>query len=376
MAGGGARAYIAGVSFAVVHHPDYVAPLPPGHSFPMDKYGLFMAALRDSGAAFEVHAPEPVPVAWLAAVHDSAYVAAVLDGGLSREQQRRIGYPVTERIARRSRLVCGGTRLAALIALERGFAVNSAGGSHHALPEGGAGYCVFNDLGVAGARLLAEGAARRILIVDLDVHQGDGTAAIFADEPRVATFSMHAAKNFPVRKQVSTRDVELPNGMGDDAYLGVLADELPRLLDAHRPDLVLYQAGIDPHADDRLGRLALSDAGLQTRDGYVVRTCRERGVPVAATLGGGYGAERAGGRGPPRSRRAWQWRPPPPAIRPANKTSWPPCFDRRRGRATSRLGKTEWQRPSTTFSTIRTTSRPRPRRWWSASPGTPATGCS
>ena len=281
------------MSFAVAHHPDYVAPLPPGHSFPMDKYGLFIAGLRDGGAAFAVHVPEPVPVEWLEAVHDPAYVAAVLGGTLTREQERRIGFPVTDRMARRSRLVCGGTRAAALIALERGFAVNSAGGSHHALPEGGAGYCVFNDLGVAGARLLAEGAVERLLVVDLDVHQGDGTAAIFASEPRVATFSMHAAKNFPVRKQVSTRDVELPDGMGDDAYLAVLADELPHLLDAHTPDLVLYQAGVDPHADDRLGRLALSDAGLCARDDYVVRTCRERDIPVAATLGGGYGADRA-----------------------------------------------------------------------------------
>ncbi len=279
--------------FALVHHPDYVAPLPPGHSFPMDKYGLFMAALRASGAAFEAHTPEPVPDAWFTAVHDPAYVAAVLGGTLSREQERRIGFPVTPRMVRRSRLVSGGTRLAGRLALARGFAVNSAGGSHHALPEGGAGYCIFNDLAVAGARLLAEGAVARLLIVDLDVHQGDGTAAIFAREPRVATFSMHAAKNFPVRKQVSTRDVELPDGMGDDAYLALLAEELPRLLDAQAPGLVLYQAGVDPHADDRLGRLALSDAGLQARDSYVVQECRARGIPVAATLGGGYGADRA-----------------------------------------------------------------------------------
>jgi len=279
--------------FAVVHHPDYVAPLPPGHSFPMDKYGLFMAALRDSGAPFEVHAPDPAPVEWLEAVHDPAYVAAVLGGTLSAERQRRIGFPVTERMARRSRLVCSGTRLAALLALERGFAVNSAGGSHHALPEGGAGYCVFNDLGVAGARLLAECAVARLLVVDLDVHQGDGTAAIFAGRADAVTFSMHAAKNFPVRKAVSTRDVALPDGTGDDEYLSILARELPALLDAHRPGLVFYQAGVDPHAGDRLGRLALSDEGLQARDAYVVATCRARGIPVAATLGGGYGADRA-----------------------------------------------------------------------------------
>ena len=278
--------------FALVHHPDYVAPLPPGHSFPMDKYGLTMTALAELGADFEVHVPEPVPLDWLRAVHDPAYVAAVFAGMLDPVVERRIGFPVTPRIAVRARLVSGGTWLASLLALERGFAVNSAGGSHHAGPTGGAGYCVFNDLGIAGARLLAEGRIERLLIVDLDVHQGDGTAAIFAGEPRAVTFSMHAAKNFPVRKAISTRDVALPDGTDDDDYLRILADELPRLLDAHRPDLVLYQAGVDPHVDDRLGRLALSDTGLEARDAYVVTQCRARGIAVAATLGGGYGADR------------------------------------------------------------------------------------
>ena len=279
--------------FDLVHHPDYATPLPPGHSFPMDKYSLFMAGLRDGGAAFEAHAPGLAPRAWLTAVHTGGYVEAVLAGTLDAAAQRRIGFPVTARLARRSRLVCAGTWLAARLALGRGFAVNAAGGSHHALPDAGAGYCIFNDLGVAGARLLAEGSVSQLLIVDLDVHQGDGTAAIFANEPRVATFSMHAARNFPVRKQPSTRDVELADGTRDENYLAILAAELPALLDRHRPDLVLYQAGVDPHADDRLGRLALTDAGLQARDDYVIRTCRSYSVPVAATLGGGYGADRA-----------------------------------------------------------------------------------
>ena len=279
--------------FALVHHSDYVAPLPPGHSFPMDKYGLLMLALGELGADLDVHTPDAAPLDWISAVHDPDYVAAVFAGTLDKAVERRIGYPVTPRIARRSRLVSGGTWLAAHLALKHGYAANSAGGSHHALPAGGAGYCVFNDLGVAGARLLAEGSVERLLIVDLDVHQGDGTAAIFADEPRVATFSMHAAKNFPARKARSTRDVELPDGMGDNAYLAVLADKLPALLDAHAPQLVLYQAGVDPHADDRLGRLALSDAGLARRDAYVIEECRRRGIPVASMPGGGYGADKA-----------------------------------------------------------------------------------
>ena len=288
--------------FALVHHPDYVAPLPPGHSFPMDKYGLVMAALADLRVNFRLHAPGPAPRDWIEAVHDPAYVAAVFDGTLSRAQERRIGFPVTATMVRRSRLVIGGTYLAARIALggvgcaadaAGGFAANTAGGSHHALPDGGAGYCIFNDLAVAGARLLAEGRIERLAVVDLDVHQGDGTAAIFAGRSDAVTFSMHAAKNFPVRKAVSTRDVELPDAMADDAYLAVLAAELPAFLDTHRPGLVLYQAGVDPHVDDRLGRLALSDDGLAARDRFVVESCFARGIPVASTLGGGYGADRA-----------------------------------------------------------------------------------
>jgi acetoin utilization deacetylase AcuC-like enzyme len=276
---------------ALVHHPDYVAALPPGHSFPMDKYGLVMAALDP--AAFDRRSPDPAPREWIEAVHDPAYVAAVFDGALTRDQERRIGFPVTAAMVRRSRLVIGGTVLAARIALAEGFAANTAGGSHHALPGGGAGYCIFNDIAVAAARLLAEGVVGRIAVVDLDVHQGDGTAAIFAGRPDVATLSLHAANNFPVRKAISTRDVELPDGMGDDAYLAVLADELPAFLDAHRPDLVFFQAGVDAHADDRLGRLALSDAGLVARDRVVAAACIARGLPLASTLGGGYGSDRA-----------------------------------------------------------------------------------
>ena len=255
----------------------------------MDKYGAVLGLL-DVGE-YALHVPDAAPAAWLEAVHDPDYVAAALGGSLDAATQRRIGFPVTARIARRSRLVCGGTHRAAHLALTHGLAINGAGGSHHALPSGGAGYCVFNDLGVAGARLLAEGAVARLAVVDLDVHQGDGTAAIFAAEPRAATLSVHAAKNFPVRKVASTRDVALPDGTDDDAYLAVLADELPAFLDAHRPELVLYQAGVDPHVGDRLGRLALSDGGIAARDRFVVTTCHARHIPVAATLGGGYGRD-------------------------------------------------------------------------------------
>jgi acetoin utilization deacetylase AcuC-like enzyme len=272
-------------SLPLFHHPDYVAALPSGHSFPMSKYALLPVALAEAGQAVAVHHPEPMPRAWLEAVHDPDYVDAVLAARVPAAQERRIGFPVTPDVARRTLAVAGGTYGAALHALAHGYAANGAGGSHHAR------YCVTNDLAIAANRLVAEGAASRILIVDLDVHQGDGTAVIFAGRDDVLTFSMHAARNFPVRKAHGFRDVALPDGMGDAAYLAILANELAPLL-ALRPDLVLFQAGVDPHADDRLGRLGLSDAGLATRDALVVRACRAQGIAIASTLGGGYAADR------------------------------------------------------------------------------------
>ncbi len=276
----------------LVHHPDYVAELPADHSFPMSKYRLLLEALAELGAVIEGHTPEPMPREWIAAVHASPYVDAVLSASVDPAIERRIGFPVTPRVARRSVLSAGGTWAAARLALARGYAANGAGGSHHALHDSGAGYCVLNDLAIAATRLLAEGDARRILIVDLDVHQGDGTATLLADEPRAFTFSMHASKNFPARKAISDHDVPLPDGMGDPAYLATLAAELPPILDAFRPDLILYQAGVDPHAEDKLGRLALSDAGLEARDRFVMREAAVRGVPLTSMLGGGYGADR------------------------------------------------------------------------------------
>lgn len=276
----------------VVHHPDYVSPAAPGSSFPHDKYGLVMLALEESGASFVTHAPEIMPRAWIVAVHDPAYADEVIACAVPAAKTRRIGFPVTERISRRSQLSPGGTYLAAQLALRHGFAANSAGGSHHALADTGAGYCVFNDLAIVAHRLIAERTVRRVMIVDLDVHQGDGTASLTAGNESIFTLSLHADKNFPARKARSTRDVPLPDGIGDEEYLRTLADVLPGVLDEFRPDLVLYQAGVDPHADDRLGRLALTDAGLEARDRYVAAQARQRGIPVASALGGGYGADR------------------------------------------------------------------------------------
>ncbi|TCD06392.1 histone deacetylase [Erythrobacteraceae bacterium CFH 75059] len=275
----------------VVHHADYAPASPARGTFRFDKYRAVMAALRESGYPLTEHAPAPMPREWLEAVHDPAYVDEVLAARVPAAKERRIGFPVTPRIAARVQHTNGGTWLAAKLALSHGYAANSAAGSHHALHETGAGYCVFNDLAVAANRLIGEGDARRILIVDLDVHQGDGTAALMAGRPQVFTFSVHAARNFPVRKARSSLDVALPDGADDDTYLAEIGARLPAILDTFAPDLVLYQAGVDPHRDDRLGRLALSDAGLLARDRLVLREARRRGVPVASALGGGYGPD-------------------------------------------------------------------------------------
>jgi acetoin utilization deacetylase AcuC-like enzyme len=267
-------------------HPGYVAPLPAGHSFPMSKYETTRAALAEAGVGFSE--PAPIEPALLRAVHAVDYVDAVLAAQVPPMIERRIGFAVTPAVSRRSLLSVGGTWAAALAALFDGFAANVAGGSHHAMPDGGAGYCVLNDLAVTAAGLLDRGLARRLLLVDLDVHQGDGTAVCLADRTEAFTFSLHAAKNFPARKARSAVDVELPDGTGDAAYLDTLARHLPRLFEASRPDLVLVQAGVDPHREDRLGRLALSDEGLLARDRLVRDACDRAGVPLAATLGGGY----------------------------------------------------------------------------------------
>nr|WP_184195628.1 histone deacetylase [Polymorphobacter multimanifer] len=254
----------------------------------MDKY---TALPRRLGTDARLLAPEPAPRKWLEAVHCPDYVAAVLEARVPPPIERRIGFPVTPAVAMRTQLVAGGTHAAALHALEHGWCANGAGGSHHALPDTGAGYCVTNDLAIATQALLDEGRVRRVLIVDLDVHQGDGTAVIFAGRADVMTFSMHADRNFPVRKARSHRDVPLPDGTGDEAYLAVLGPELDALLEAHRPDIILYQAGVDVHTEDRLGRLSLTDAGLAARDALVAGRARAAGVPMAVTLGGGYGAD-------------------------------------------------------------------------------------
>lgn len=275
----------------IVHSPAYVAPLPDGHRFPMNKYFYLMQQLHASGLAGQdnVFEPRPAPRAWLDLAHDPAYVSAVLEQRVDEQITKRIGFPVTQRVALRSQLSSAGTLMAARMAIDGGIAINSAGGSHHAHTDFGAGFCVFNDVAVAANVLLSEREVSRILVVDLDVHQGDGTARIFAGNRACFTFSMHCKINFPVRKADSDFDIALEPKTADKVYLKALADTVPTLLARTAPDLVFYNAGVDPHADDRLGKLNLTDGGLAARDRYVINACRTRQIPLAIVMGGGYG---------------------------------------------------------------------------------------
>jgi len=274
----------------IVHHPDYQTQLRPGHRFPMSKYGYLREALVARGLmrAGQYIAPAPAAAAQIAMAHDPGYVERVFTARLRPEETRAIGLPSTEPVARRARLAAAGTMLAAWLALEQGLALNSAGGSHHARREGGSGYCVFNDVGVAIANLLAQGAPAPILVVDADVHQGDGTAWLFAGDPRVFTFSIHAAKNFPHAKARSSLDIALADGTGDVAYLEALRAGLGEALGRIRPALAFYNAGVDVWHGDRLGRLSLTSEGIRARDALVLGTLRARGIPMVGVLGGGY----------------------------------------------------------------------------------------
>lgn len=271
----------------VIHHPDYVAPAPARSTYQWNKNGLVRDLLNEGEAPLDWREPESMPRVWLERCHDADYVAEVLEARVPPAKERRIGFPVTERVAQRARTVPGGTYLAARLALEHGFAANTAGGSHHALADTGAGFCVFNDLAITAIRLTEEGTVGRVLIIDCDVHQGDGTAALTAGRPGIATYSIHAEKNFPARKARSTLDVPLADGVGDAEYLATLETTLAPLIAEFSPDLVLYQAGVDPWEGDRLGRLKLTLDGLAARERLIARLCA--GIPVASALGGGYG---------------------------------------------------------------------------------------
>lgn len=256
----------------------------------MAKFKQLRQCLADKGLAQEkqFHQPLPCPRRWLELVHPRGYHQAFARGELDRQAQRRIGLPATQPLVQRTWLSVGGTLLTAQLALNNGLSCHLAGGTHHAFPDYGSGFCIFNDIAVTASVLLQQGLVNKLVVVDLDVHQGDATAAIFQAEPRVFTFSAHAASNFPSRKQSSDLDLPLADGLEDQAYLQSVGDVLPALLDQQQPDLVLYNAGVDPHRDDRLGKLALSDQGLLQRDHLVFDACLRRNIPVASVIGGGY----------------------------------------------------------------------------------------
>jgi acetoin utilization deacetylase AcuC-like enzyme len=277
----------------IVYHPDYVVPLPDHHRFPMPKFRqLYETLIADQVAhPSQFHAPALPLKETIELVHTPEYVQGYYEGTLDAKAQRRIGLPWSPALVNRTCIAVGGTILTARLALECGLACNTAGGTHHAFPSYGSGFCIFNDLAIAARALLSEGVVQKILIVDLDVHQGDGTAFIFQDDSRVFTFSMHCAINFPGTKQKSDLDVPLPEDMDDDDYLQTLGNYLPDLLSQVNPDLVLYDAGVDVHVSDRLGKLALSDRGIFCREMQVLSTCVSQGYPVACVIGGGYGGD-------------------------------------------------------------------------------------
>ncbi len=288
------------------HSDHFVLPLPPGHSFPMAKYRL----LREAAEAWlpQVRLTEAPPASdgELALAHDPAWISAVAEGLLSAAQQREIGFPWSERMAERARRSVGATIAAARTALfdGEGVAANLAGGTHHAYAHKGSGYCVFNDVAVAARLMQAEWhrfhhqrrQLLRVIVIDLDVHQGNGTAAIFSDDPTVFTLSLHGARNFPFRKEASDLDVELPDGCADAAYLAALDAALAQAWAQHAdepPGLAFYLAGADAHENDRLGRLKITAAGLAERDRRVLAALRERAIPVALSMAGGYGRDLA-----------------------------------------------------------------------------------
>lgn len=271
----------------------YTFPLPPGHRFPIAKYEILRQRVVRDGlvAADSVHEPARAPIRDLRLVHTDDYVTRLAGGRLTAAELRRLGFPWSPALVERSFRAVGGTCEAARAALDLGIAMNLAGGTHHAFPDRGEGFCVFNDVAVAIRMLQHDGRVSRAAVVDLDVHQGNGTHAVFADDASVFTFSVHGGRNYPFVKVPGCLDIELDDGTGDEVYLERLGAALPRVLAAAAPDLVVYLAGADPLGGDRLGRLQLSLSGLARRDMLVISACREVGIPVVITIAGGYGRD-------------------------------------------------------------------------------------
>jgi len=274
----------------IAWHPLYAHPLPEGHRFPMLKYELIPEQLIHEGVISQANLfeSEPIEEELILLSHTNDYWASLRDLTLPPREQRRIGFPLTAQLIERERRIAQGTIDGAIYAKEYGVAFNVAGGTHHSGSFWGEGFCMLNDQAIAANYLLENNLAGRILIIDLDVHQGNGTAEIFQHNDRVYTFSMHGAKNFPFRKEQSNLDVPLDDGLSDEAYIAKLNDVLPGLFALHQPDFVFYLAGVDVLATDKLGKLALSKEGCKERDRLVLQQCRDTGVPLQISMGGGY----------------------------------------------------------------------------------------
>lgn len=274
----------------VFYSDQFVLPLPEGHRFPMNKYSMLRERVEraDICGPGELLLPHAVTDEEILRAHDPDYLKKVVTGTLTDKEMRRIGFPWSERMVERSRRASGGTLDACRAALEEGIAANLAGGTHHAFAGRGEGFCVLNDSAIAARTLRAEGLVDKVAVLDTDVHQGNGTASILRGDPHVFTFSIHGAKNYPFHKEESDLDVPLADGTDDDAFLAALSGALDRVLELAAWDLAIFLAGADPFEGDKLGRLSVTKEGLARRDQMVLEACRERGIPVAVTMAGGY----------------------------------------------------------------------------------------
>ena len=274
----------------IAYSPIYKYELPEGHRFPMEKYELIPEQLLYEGTISPEHFFHPTALAddEILLTHTAEYLHKLNTQNLSAKEIRAIGFPMSEQLISRGKHIANGTLQCAKYAIQYGISMNIAGGTHHSYADHGEGFCIFNDIAIASNILLHDGAVSKILIVDLDVHQGNGTAKIFENEPRVFTFSMHGAKNYPGRKEKSDLDIGLADGTEDSTYLAILKDTLPSLLKKVKPEMVFYLSGVDILATDKLGRLSVSIDGCKERDRYVLQTCREQGLPVCVSMGGGY----------------------------------------------------------------------------------------
>lgn len=274
----------------IAYTPIYHHPLPPGHRFPMEKYSLIPEQLLYEGTCTEENffAPAQLSEEDILRTHTPEYWQKLKNQDLNRKEERKTGFPLSPKLVEREITICQGTIDNTQYAMKYGVSMNVAGGTHHAYADSGEGFCLLNDSAIAAHWLLAHNQARQILVVDLDVHQGNGTASIMENEKRVFTFSMHGAKNYPMHKEHSDLDIALPDGTGDRMYLKVLKDQLPRLIDRVQPDFIFFQSGVDILESDKLGRLSCSIQGCKERDRFVFETCKKNKIPVAVNMGGGY----------------------------------------------------------------------------------------